>query len=723
MKRLLREYAHRFYYGLLVLSMLLVVFTGWVSVSVARDTSEAVAAVKESQRFAEQVGKVMGVFGATESFGLHWVVSNDKAMWRRFQAAMDELDVEVAALGFIAGDSEARRRHAEVIAKAVAERRAWGELVWPVIHEPGSDADLVMARTGRGTELGDELRKAAVRLVEQESDLREQREQALQERLARAVTMVVASAGLALMAGLVGVLATTQSRRSWMREREAEHQREKAEEASQQKSLFLATMSHEIRTPMNAIFGFSQLLGRRVHDPTALEYVRAIRSSGESLLALINDLLDLSKIEAGRLTLHVVPTDVRELVDSTLAVFAEPAAGKGLRVSADIDPFLPRALVVDPHRLRQILVNLVSNAVKYTDRGSILVRIGVVVRDGNYADIELAVQDSGTGIPPEQQERIFDAFHRVMSDRGTYNEGSGLGLSIVRRLVDLMGGRIAVQSEVGRGSTFSVHLPGINVAPDGPSEPAHRRAPANFAGLAHSRILIADDMPLNRDLMAAYLADADHELEFAENGLDAIEKVRSFKPTLVLMDIRMPLLDGRTAAARIRETEEGRRICLVAVTASSLTSDERNLGRVFDAYLRKPVSPQELYDCLLELVGTRRNPEGCSAEGQQARRREVDADAPTTSAQRRVAAPSLQALDGIVAVRLPHVQASMRIRELKVLAEDLVKLGRQGGLSGISALGLRLQAAVESFDMTTIDSILDQLPRHVAAERTRLQDP
>ena len=725
MKKLLSEYAHRFYYGLIVLSMLLVVFAGWVSVSAAQETSLAVAAVKESQRFATQVGRVMTAFGSTESFGLRWVVSNDEAMWQRFQASMDTLDEEVAALGLIAGSSEARKRHAEAVATAVAARRAWGERVWPIIHERGTHTGLDLMRTGHGAELGDELRAAATRLVELEGVLREEREKALQQRLMRAVTMVVASSGLALLAGLVGVLATAQSRRSWMREREAEHQREKAEEASRQKSLFLATMSHEIRTPMNAIFGFSQLLGRRVHDAKALEYVRAIRSSGQSLLALIDDLLDLSKIEAGRLALHRVPTDLRELVDSTLAVFAEPAAGKGLRVSADIDPFLPRALVVDPHRLRQILVNLVSNAVKYTDRGSILVRIGVVVRDGKRADLELAVEDSGTGIPPEQLDRIFDAFHRVLTEGGEYNEGSGLGLSIVRRLVDLMGGRIAVQSEVGRGSIFSVHLPGVDVAPDGPSEPAQRRASSNFATLAHSRILIVDDMPLNRELMAAYLADAGHELEFAENGVEAIEKVQSFKPTVVLMDIRMPLLDGRAAAMRIRETKDGPHICLVAVTASSLSSDEPHLRRIFDGYLRKPVSPQQLYDCLLELVGTRIDPAGCSVEMRQAQQREAIGvvDAPITTGQRSVAAPALQALDGIVAVRLPHVQSSMRMRELKVLATDLVELGQRGELPGVSAFGLRLQAAVESFDMTTIDSLLDQLPRHVAAERTRLQDP
>ena len=574
----------------------------------------------------------------------------------------------------------------------------------------------------RGPQTYEQAQDEANAMVAREKVRRLAREENLREQLQRAINTVVAATGLAIVAGLVGVLATTQSRRAWLRERESDLQREKAEAASQQKSLFLATMSHEIRTPMNAIFGFSQLLGRRVHDPKALEYIRAIRSSGQSLLALINDLLDLSKIESGRLELLPAPTDLRDLVDSTLSVFAEPAAGKGLRVTADIDPFLPKALVVDPHRLRQVLMNLVSNAVKYTDRGFIRIDVRVAPVEGQRADLELVVTDSGFGIPHGQLERIFEPFHRVVGDGTEGIEGTGLGLSIVRRLVELMGGRILVESTPGEGSVFTVQLPSIEVAT--PHQPAvsARPAAANFAKLAPSRILIVDDVPLNRELLSAYLADSGHELTFADNGLDAIEKVRDWKPGVVLMDIRMPQLDGRQAAERIRAMEEGRRICLVAVTASSMSNDERLLRRVFDAYLRKPVSPQELYDCLLELVGTRRNPEGCAAEVQDAVVVEAASDAPPTDEQRRVATPAVHALERLATTRLPHVQATMRMRELKVLADDVAEIARGGGLDRIVALAARLQSAIESFDMTTIDSLLDQLPRHVAAERSRLEE-
>ena len=722
MPRLLAAYAHRFYYALIVLSMLLVAFAGWVSVRSAMAAGDAIDQAKHSQRVIEQVNEVLAVYGSTESFGLRWAVTFDEAMWRRFQDAMQRLDRESAALAALVAADPVQRSHAGALSAAVAERHAHGRRVWPGLRSGGVTASIALLRSGRGADLGDRVRLPAAAMIEHENVLRVERERRLREQLERAISTVVAATGLAIIAGLVGVLATTQSRRSWVREREADHQREKAEAASQQKSLFLATMSHEIRTPMNAIFGFSQLLSRRVHDPKALEYVRAIRSSGQALLALINDLLDLSKIEAGRLELHVVPTDLRELVDSTLSVFAEPAAGKGLRLTADLDPFLPKALIVDPHRVRQVLMNLVSNAVKYTDRGFVRVDVRVAPVDGGRADVEIAVTDSGYGIAPEQLEKIFDPFHRVIPERGDRVEGTGLGLSIVRRLVELMSGRIEVESTVGAGSVFTVRFAEVEVGqPDLPAA-SFRPAVANFAKLAPSRILIVDDMPLNRELLSAYLADSGHELEFADNGLDAIEKVRAWKPTVVLMDIRMPQLDGRQAAERIRELEEGRRICLVAVTASSMSNDERILRRVFDGYLRKPVSPQDLYDCLLELVGTRRNPEGCSLEVQNAQQRQAEIDAPMDVEQRRVAAPVVQELERLALTRLAAVQATMRMRELKLLADDLVDLGRRGGLPRIVDLATRLQAAVESFDMTTIDSLLDQLPRHVAAERSRLED-
>ena len=719
----IREYAHRFYYGLLVASMLLVVFAGAVSVHSARAMAQAVEAAKDSQLIVEQAHQVLAVYGDTESFGLRWAMSFDDAMWERFQIAMRRLDLEAGELATLVADDPEQRARADALLAAVARRHEHGRRAWPVLREGGIEATTTLLRTGAGMRLGDEIRDGAFALITRENANRAEREERFRERMTRATATVVAATGLALVGGLVGVLATTQSRRAWLREREADFQREKAEAASRQKSLFLATMSHEIRTPMNAIFGFSQLLARRVHDPKSLEYVRAIRASGQSLLALINDLLDLSKIEAGRMELHLAPTDLRELLDSTLSVFAEPAAGKGLRLSADIDPFLPKAVLVDPHRLRQVLMNLVSNAIKYTDRGTVRLRLDVTPKDAQRADIVFVIEDTGIGIDEGQLLRIFDPFHRITSERGERIEGTGLGLSIVRRLVELMGGRIDVRSEVGKGSAFSVHLDAVEVVPSSAATLSLRPSHANFANLAPARILVVDDVPLNRELLGAYLADSGHELAFADDGIAAIEMVTSWRPTVVLMDIRMPKLDGRTAAERIRALEEGRRICLVAVTASSMSSDERLLRQVFDAYLRKPVSPNDLYQCLLELIGTRRNPEGCSTEVQKAQDRHAAAEQPPSADERSRAEPAIAALESALSTRLVHVQKTMRMRELKVFADDIADLGQRGGLPRIADYAQRLNAAIDGFDMTTIDSLLEQLPRHVAAERNRLENP
>ena len=721
MPRFLQDNAHRSYYAMLLLSLGLVAFAGWVSVQSAIATGRAIDQSRHSQEVIEQVNHVMAVYGSTESYGLRWAVTFDRGLWQRFQQAMHALDEESAALVSLVGEDAAQRRHALALAEAVEERHAHGRRVWPRLEAGGVQASLDLLRGGVGADLGQRISAPAAAMIAHENEHRAQRDAHLREQLQQAISTVVAATGLALIAGLIGLLATAQSRRAWAREREAGLQREKAEAASQQKSLFLATMSHEIRTPMNAIFGFSQLLSRRVKDPKSLDYVRAIRSSGQSLLALINDLLDLSKVEAGRLELQPVPTDVRDLVESTLSVFADPAAAKGLRLTADIDPFLPRALVLDPHRVRQVLMNLVSNAVKYTAAGFVRVDVRLVPAGERRVDLELAVADSGAGIPADQREKIFEPFHRLGLEQGERVEGTGLGLSIVRSLVELMGGRVLVQAGEEAGSVFLVRLPGIEVAATETPVASGAAAEADFRKLAPSRILIVDDVPLNRELLSAYLADAGHELAFADDGLQAIEQVRTWHPTVVLLDIRMPRLDGRQAAERIRELAEGRRICLVAVTASSMTSDERQLRQMFDAYLRKPVSPRDLYDCLLELVGTRSHPEGCSVEG-QARAASADEDAPMSAAQRATAEPAVQALEALVASRLAAVQATMRMKELRQLGGEIIDLGERGGLDRVVELGTRLQSAVDSFDMTTLDSLLDQLPRFVAAQRHRLEE-
>ena len=720
--RLLRQ-SHRVYYGLLFLSMALVVFAGWISLRSAREMEHSVSMTQHSQTVLASVQQAMVGYGLTESFGLRWAMSLDDAYWQPFQNEMVHLDEQVALLQNLVADDPEQKANALVLASAVAKRRAHGERVWQRLRENGPSELVALMRTGTGMSLGQQIMAAAGAMVLRENELLAQRQGTMRDRVREAAMLIAVSIGLALASGMLGVMATIHSRRAWIHRREAEYEREKAVAASQQKSLFLATMSHEIRTPMNAIFGFSQLLARRIHDPKALDYIRAIRTSGQSLLALINDLLDLSRIEAGRMELKRVPTDLREVLDSTLSVFTDQAAAKGLSLSGTVDPFVPTYLELDPHRLRQVLVNLVSNAVKYTDRGSVTVLVTFQPPAERGSVLQLSVEDTGMGIAAEQIERIFEPFHRVPLERAEMIEGTGLGLSIVRRLVELMGGNMGVESTPRHGSKFTVRLFDVAAVSVAKAAAGSKATTADFAKLARARILVVDDIELNRELMLAYLGDAGHALEVAADGLHAIEKVHDWRPTVVLMDLRMPNMDGREATRRLREMPNGHDLCIVAVTASSTTGDEHTARQLFDGHLHKPVSPRELYDCLVELIGTRKHPEGCSIDGSTARDEAKDgAASPQTPEQAAASETALAELEDVVRLRLPHVQSMMRMRDLRLLAEDLAGIARRGSLDRLGYFAARLQAAVETFDMTTIDTMLDQLPRHAEGERGRLAE-
>ena len=743
---------HRLYYSLLIGAIVLVLIAGGISLRSAREMAYTVEVADHSQAIIADIQDTLLAFGATESLGLRWAISFREDYWQGFQQSMAVLDQRAASLKARAARNPEQQRLAQSLSDAIAMRRQYGDAVYQRLREGGAAATIALIQAGRGSALNEEINGIAGQMILLERSALRERQTQMQRRLDRYSGLIGILVLLAAISGVIGVLAIIQSRRVWARHRQVELERERALAANQQKNLLLATMSHEIRTPMNAIFGFSQLLGKQTRDPKALEYIRAIRSSGQSLLALINDLLDLSKIEAGRMELHPVPTNLRELVDSTVAVFAEPAAAKALRLTSDIDPFMPQYLVLDPHRLRQVLVNLISNAIKYTEAGAVKVHLRCTQINEDGATLSIAVEDSGPGIAPDQHERIFDPFHRVPSETYQSVEGTGLGLSIVRSLTMLMGGAVSVESTPGHGSTFTVQLHKVRAAPPPKGGAEIASGDVDFAKLVPARILIVDDVPLNRELLAAYLTDAGHELAFAENGLEAVDKASLFKPTVVLMDIRMPKMDGRAAAARIRALPAGEKLCMIAVTASSLANEQnddlsvdrdieasvelngeqageqpRTRGK-FNGYLRKPVSPRDLYDCLLELIGTRRSA-GQSAidgaaqnpgSGNGSANPSASTDATLSNAQRSAARAALAELEAIVRERLPQLRSTMRMRDLRLLARDLAQIGAQGFLTPTTEFAERLDGAIEGFDLTTIDSLLDQLPGHVAAHSRQL---
>jgi signal transduction histidine kinase/CheY-like chemotaxis protein len=437
---------------------------------------------------------------------------------------------------------------------------------------------------------------------------------------AQAVILALA----ALTGGLAG-LALLRDRRPGAEEalsveslREAKAQ---AEAASQAKSAFLATMSHEIRTPLNGVLGMTQALAA---DPSLTPNQRAkletIRKSGESLLAILNDVLDLSKIEAGKLELECIEFDLEDIARGAHASFKTLAAQEGLEFKLVIDPGAKGAYLGDPTRVRQVLYNLISNALKFTERGE----IRVLIEPAGRAGLRLTVADTGIGIEPAQLERIFGKFEQADASSTRQYGGSGLGLAICRELCGLMKGSIIAESEVGRGTSFIVTLPLPKVGNRKPAAPPARldEAPqeTDVSGL---RVLAAEDNPVNQLVLKAMLAPIGIEPVIVENGALALETWAMSHFDLILMDIQMPQMDGieATRAIRHEEAKTGRkRTPIVALTANAMSHQVAEyFGTGMDAHIAKPIDRRTLSDTIEKLVQA---PEAAGSAASAGRRRQ-----------------------------------------------------------------------------------------------------
>ncbi len=387
--------------------------------------------------------------------------------------------------------------------------------------------------------------------------------------------------------------------------RELEITKEKAETANQSKSIFLAHMSHELRTPLNAVLGFSELMTR---DPLAnakqIENLGIINRSGRHLLDLINDVLDMSKIEAGRIELEPEQTDLPLLLHDISDLFIQQAATKDLHFSLALTPALPQYVLLDIGKLRQVLINLLGNAIKFTEAGSVILSVDGKQADENNWMLCFEVKDTGIGFPADEIETVFQPFVQI-GHSPDKQKGTGLGLAICYQFIHLMGGDITVESTPGKGSVFRFELPAEVTAMDILVEETEQRV---VAGLAPDepewRVLIVEDDVNNRLLLNRLLDSVGFKLREAVNGEEAIQQFEDWQPHFIWMDMRMPVMDGYEATRRIRALPGGKEVKILALTASAFKEQEEKILAVgCDAVLHKPYNESTIFTAMEKQLG------------------------------------------------------------------------------------------------------------------------
>jgi signal transduction histidine kinase/DNA-binding NarL/FixJ family response regulator/PAS domain-containing protein len=384
-------------------------------------------------------------------------------------------------------------------------------------------------------------------------------------------------------------------------ERKLIDEKQKAEAASKAKTEFLANMSHEIRTPMNAILGFSETLYHKTDNPQFKKMIESILNSGNLLLALLNDILDLSKVEADKIEIIEQPVDIIHIVNEIKLLFFEKTLKKGVSLSVEIDPTFPKGLLLDEIRFKQIVFNLIGNSIKFTHKGYVRINLSFQAKEGIKGQLRVDVIDTGIGIPADQHEVIFDAFRQQSGQSNRLHAGAGLGLSISKRLAEKMNGRIELISQQGKGSEFSLIIPNVEICNE-IAEKADPFLPIDHVYFEDNMILVVDDVLSNIMAVEGLLDEMGLEIISADSGEMALEILKTASPSLILLDIRMPNLNGYQVAEKLRSDPKFKNVPLIALTASVSAQTDQELSIHFDGFLYKPTNKAELVNVLMKYL-------------------------------------------------------------------------------------------------------------------------
>ena len=378
--------------------------------------------------------------------------------------------------------------------------------------------------------------------------------------------------------------------------------KEEAEVANRVKSEFLANMSHELRTPLNAVTGFSELLSSVITDQKQTKYLQAIKTGGKTLLTLINDILDLSKIESGKMLIQETPVNITTLFEEIKLIFDLKRIEKGLQFIVKIDKNLPQNLLLDGIRLRQILFNLVGNAIKFTEKGSVEISAKKIAKSSNKEQVDLliSVKDSGIGIPESEQELIFKAFRQRKGQNEAVFGGTGLGLTISKKLIEAMNGNIKISSSVGKGTIFEIIISQVPIVTNQIVPIVDNNIISEKITFQEQKILVVDDAQSNRDLLFEALSQANLKVKTAKNGKEGLYWAQKYKPDLILMDLKMPIMDGIEAIKKLKTIPEIKEIPVISLSASSNKMEENKLLKIgFDKLLTKPIKISLLLESLM----------------------------------------------------------------------------------------------------------------------------